>query len=63
MNNSAFPHDVFLNHSPKAKTVAHPLAERLRKARPRLQPLAFSLKPFPDALIKGTLAQFLYTNW
>ena len=54
-----FQYDVSLIHSAKDKAVVRPLAERLRKAPPGLQPLAFSLQPFPDAPIKGSLAQFL----
>jgi hypothetical protein len=55
----AFRYEVFLTYSAKDKAVVRPLAERLRKAPPGLQPLAFSLQPFPDAPIKGSLAQFL----
>jgi hypothetical protein len=63
MSPEAFTHDVFLSHSTKDKAVVRPLAERLRKARPELQPSAFILQPFPDAPIKGALAQFPYINW
>jgi hypothetical protein len=53
--------DVFLSHSAKDKVVVRPLAERLPKDRPAFQ--AFSLQPFPNAPVKGSLAQFLYINW
>ena len=54
-----FQYDVFLSHSEKDKVVVRPLAERLRKDRPGLQPSAFSLQPFPDAPIKSSLGRFL----
>jgi hypothetical protein len=63
-----FQYDVFLSHSAKDKAVVRPLAERLRQdglKHPEFpfRPLAFSLQPFPTAPIKGSLAQFLSTNW
>jgi hypothetical protein len=54
-----FQYDVFLSHCTKDKAVLRALAERLRKDPPGLQPSAFILQPFPDAPIKGSLAQFL----
>jgi hypothetical protein len=59
----AFQYDVFLSHSAKDKAVVRPLAKRLRKDRPGLQPSAFILQPFLNAPIKGSLAQFLCINW
>jgi hypothetical protein len=74
-----FQYDVFLSHSAKDKAVVRPLAERLRTGRAeaagrrRKEGLnlrvsgilhsAFILLPFPNAPIKGSLTQFLYTNW
>jgi hypothetical protein len=44
-----FEYDIFLSHSAKDKAVVRPLAERLRKDQPGLQPLA--------------LAQILCIDW
>jgi hypothetical protein len=44
------------------KAAVRAVADRLRKARPGLQPSAFILQPFPDAPIKSSLAQFLHVN-
>jgi hypothetical protein len=69
-----FQYDVFLSHSAKDKAVVRPLAERLRTGRPEafgrrrkegtgILHSAFILLPFPSAPFKGSLTQFLYTNW
>jgi hypothetical protein len=39
------------------------LAERLRKDGTTFLHSTFFLLPFPEAPIKGSLAQFLYINW
>jgi hypothetical protein len=59
---NVFQYDIFLSHSAKDKAVVRAVAERLRKARPGLQPSAFILQPFPDASINGFLAQFLHVS-
>jgi hypothetical protein len=79
MSEPTFTHDVFLSHSAKDKAVGRPLAERLRTGRAeaagrrRKEGLnlrvsgilhsAFILLPLPNTPIKGSLTQFLYTNW
>ena len=39
------------------------IEEGLECAQSTFQPSALILHPFPAASIKGSLAQFLYTNW
>jgi hypothetical protein len=39
------------------------IEDRLEHFQSAFQPLALSLQPLPCAPIKGSLAQFLYTNW
>ena len=63
-----FQYDVFLSHSAKDKAVVRPLAERLRGHRLNhcvsgILHSAFILHPSPAVPIKGSLTQFLYTNW
>jgi hypothetical protein len=59
-----FQYDVFLSHSSEDKAVVRPLAERSRKDGLNLEILhsAFILLPSPSVPIRGSLAQFLYSN-